>query len=61
MTFRMMGAIYLLLAFGEIQMAIFDKHTVSAIFESASGGILGWCLIYFSKRLATLVCRGLED
>jgi hypothetical protein len=58
---RVVGALFIL---GGIQSlgGIVDTHSIiSAIIEVVTSFIIGYCLIYFSKKLAALFCKGLDD
>ncbi len=42
---------------------IIDEHSsiVTEIILVVSSLIIGYCLIYYSKKLAALFCKGLDD
>ena len=47
--------------FDDALVAMVEKQTITAIFEIVCGLIFGLCIILFSKKLAGLFCRGLDD
>ena len=58
---RFTGALFML---GGLQalVPIIDEHSIVAeIIEVVTSLIIGYCLIYYSKRLAALFCKGLDD
>ena len=58
---RFVGAFFIL---GGIQALIVmvDAHSIiGAIFAGVTSFIIGYCLIFYSKKLAALFCKGLDD
>ena len=43
-------------------VVIIDAHSIiGAIIAGVSSFIIGYCLIIYSKKLAALFCKGLDD
>ena len=58
---RFVGALFML---GGVQalVVIIDAHSIiGAIIAGVSSFIIGYCLIIYSKKLAALFCKGLDD
>ncbi len=53
-----------LIIFGGIEalVAMAEAHSfIPAIIEGVASIIIGYCLIFYSKKLAALFCKGLDD
>jgi len=62
LIFRIIGALYLLYGFSDLVETIGEAHDLATgIIESAGACILGYGLIRYSKKLAALFCKGLDD
>ncbi len=61
MLFRIIGTLYLLFGFGQIPAAISEKDKYGTIMDAVGGLLIGVLLIYFSKSLGKLFCKGLDD
>jgi hypothetical protein len=51
----MLGGIQALVPYAE------QRNIIYEIIEVAVSLIIGYCLIYYSKKLAALFCKGLDD
>ena len=61
LVFRLLGALSIIDGFGLTISAIVDRRGATEICENIGMLILGYCFIQYSKKLAALFCRGLED
>jgi len=61
LLFRMLGALFVLTGFSEALSGILESQKMGAVGAAVSGLLVGILLIYFSKRLAALFCKGLDD
>lgn len=58
---RLVGALFMLGGIPAL-VVIVDAHSiVSAVIELITSVIIGCGLIYYSKKLAALFCKGLDD
>jgi hypothetical protein len=61
LLFRLLGVTFVIEGAGFLASAIGDRHSVGEICENIVFFILGFCCIRYSKKLAQLFCRGLDD
>jgi putative Mn2+ efflux pump MntP len=61
LIFRIIGAWMIYDGFDDAVAAIAYKQSIMAIADIVVGFIIGICIILFSKKLAGLFCRGLDD
>ena len=61
LLFRILGALFILTGFGDTLSEIVSTGKLSALAVSSSGLLVGILFIAFSKKLAALFCRGLDD
>jgi len=61
LIFRIIGAWIIFSGFEDAGVAIVDKQIGIAIGEVIAGFFVGVCTILFSKKLAGLFCRGLDN
>lgn len=61
LIFRILGALFALSGFGEALGETLKNGRIGSIMTAASGLFVGILMIYFSKKLADLFCRGLTD
>jgi hypothetical protein len=53
--------LFVLSGFGEAMGELLDTGKLRAIMAGVCGLLVGALIIYFSKPLANLFCRGLDD
>jgi len=61
LLFRLLGASFVLNGLADALSGILDTHKIGAIATAIGGLVMGSLLIYFSKKLADIFCRGLDD
>ncbi len=61
LLFRMLGALFVLSGFSEALSGILDTQKIGAIAAAFTGLVVGILIIYYSKKLANLFCKGLDD
>jgi hypothetical protein len=61
LIFRILGALIMLGGVDAVT-ALIDGHSViPSVIEVVFSLLLGWCCIFYSKKLAALFCKGLDD
>jgi membrane associated rhomboid family serine protease len=58
---RIIGVCFVLSGFSEALYGILDTHKTGAIAAAMGGLIVGALTVYFSRKLAGILCRGLDD
>ncbi len=58
---RIIGACFVLTGFSDTLSGILDTHRIGAIGAAIGGLLIGILTIYFSKKLAVILCKGLDD
>lgn len=58
---RILGVSFVLSGFSETLYGILDTHKIGAIGAAVGGLVMGILTIYFSKKLAGILCKGLDD
>ena len=61
LIFRIIGAVFVLSGIFNMVAAVISIRTFDAISGCVILLISGFCFIYFSKKLAGLFCKGLDD
>jgi len=61
LIFRIVGALFVLTGFSDVMSAIFDSPKIGWIFGAVGGLLIGFLMTYYSKKLAEIFCRGLDD
>jgi hypothetical protein len=61
LVFRIIGAWIIFGGFEDAGVSMVEKESSIAIADIILGFIFGICIILFSKKLAGLFCRGLDD
>jgi hypothetical protein len=61
LLFRILGASFVLTGLADALSGILDTHKIGAIAAAIGGLVIGSLTICFSKRLADIFCRGLDD
>ena len=61
LLFRFLGAMFVVEGAGIMMAAVGDHRGVGEICENVVFFILGFCCVLYSKKLARLFCRGLDD
>ena len=61
LIFRIIGALFVLTGFSDVTSAIFNSQKAGWIFGAVGGLLIGFLMIYFSKKLAEVFCKGLDD
>ena len=58
---RILGAAFVLTGFTDALSGILDTHRIGAVEAAIGGLIVGSLTIYYSKKLAGILCKGLDD
>jgi len=61
LIFRIVGALFVLTGFSDVASAIFDSQKAGWIVGAVGGLLVGFLMIYYSKKLAEIFCKGLDD
>jgi len=61
LIFRIIGAWIIFGGFEDAGVSMVEKESSIAIADVIIGFICGICIILFSRKLARLFCRGLDD
>ena len=61
LIFRLIGALLVFGGFGNTVATVIAVRTGEAIFDGIFMLLVGFCFIYFSKKLAQLFCKGIDD
>jgi len=61
LIFRIVGALFVLTGFSDMMSAILDSNKSGWIFGAVGGLLIGFLMIYYSKKLAEIFCKGLDD
>ena len=61
LIFRILGALIMLGGFNALDVLVAGHSIIPSIIEIVTSFIIGYCLIYYSKKLAALFCKGLDD
>ena len=61
MLLRVLGVMFVLTGFSDALSGILDTHKAGAIAAAIGGLLVGALTIYFSKKLAEMLCKGLDD
>jgi len=61
LIFRIIGALFVFGGFGNTVAAVIAVRTGEAIFDGVFMILVGFCFICFSKKLAQLFCKGIDD
>ena len=61
LIFRVLGAVFILFGLAGALSSVVSSQICDAIVSAAVGIVIGFCLIYFHKKLASLFCKGLDD
>ncbi len=61
LIFRILGAFFILGGIGGALSAIFEAQAFVPITEGVGSSIVGYFLMFYSRNLARLFCRGLDD
>ena len=58
---RILGASFVLTGFADALSGIFDTHKMGPVAGAIGGLIIGLLTIYYNKKLADILCKGLDD
>ena len=61
LMFRMLGALFILSSIEPLAFIGESHAIIGAIAGTIMSAIIGYCLIVYSKKLAALFCKGLDD
>lgn len=61
LIFRILGASFVLTGLAETTAEIFHYQDMGGIVDALGGLVIGGLTVYYSKKLAQIFCRGLDD
>ena len=61
LIFRILGTLFILSGMAETIDLVLPPHNIGALVGGFSSLILGYCFLRYSKKLAAVFCKGLDD